>query len=61
MGDTLTCPECGKEIESMDHLETAHEVAEVEPEDDGSFTLYENHDLFLCEGCKKPLGVNKRQ
>ncbi|MEF8826991.1 MAG: hypothetical protein V5A27_11745 [Halapricum sp.] len=61
MGDTLTCPECGNEIESMEHLETAHEVTEVEPQEDGSFNLFEKNDLFLCKNCRKPLGVGKRE
>ena len=59
MGDTLTCPECGKDVESADELESGHEVAEVEIEDDGSFSLFENHDLFLCKDCKNPLGFRK--
>ena len=59
MGDTLTCPECGTDAESMDDLETGHEVAETEPQEDGSLNLYGNKDLYLCKGCKKPLGVKK--
>jgi len=59
MGDTLTCPECGEEASSVDELEAEHDVAEVDVDDDGSITLFENHDLFLCEGCKKPLGFSR--
>ena len=59
MSDTLECPECEASIDSTDDLETGGEVAEVEPEEDGSFQLYENHDLFLCKNCRKPLGVSR--
>lgn len=59
MSDTLECPECEASIDSTDGLETGGEVAEVEPEEDGSFQLYENHDLFLCKNCRKPLGVSR--
>ncbi|MEF8812229.1 MAG: hypothetical protein V5A55_00175 [Halovenus sp.] len=57
MGDTLSCPECGEEVESAEELETQHDVPEVEVDDDGSLTLFENNDLFLCKNCKKPLGM----
>lgn len=57
--DTLECPECEASIDSTDDLETEGEVVEIEPEDDGSFQLYENHDLFLCKNCRKPLGVSR--
>jgi len=56
MADTLTCSECDKQIESADELER-EETTEIEVEDDGSFSLYGNDDLFLCKSCKKPLGV----
>lgn len=59
MGDTLTCPECGNEAESIEELDAEHEVPEVDVQDDGSISLFENHDLFLCEGCKAPLGFGK--
>jgi len=59
MSDTLECPECDASIDSTDDLEAEGEVAEVEPEDDGSFQLYENNDLFLCKNCRKPLGVSR--
>lgn len=59
MGDTLTCPECGNEAESIEELESEHGVPEVEVQDDGSVSLFENHDLFLCKGCKAPLGFER--
>jgi uncharacterized membrane protein YvbJ len=59
MGDTLTCEECGHEIESTDGLE-AKEVPEIEAEESGSFSLYGSNDLFLCKNCRKPLGVRRR-
>jgi hypothetical protein len=59
MGDTLTCPECGNEAESIEELDAEHEVLEVDVQDDGSISLFENRDLFLCEGCKAPLGFGK--
>jgi len=59
MGDTLSCPECGEAVESAEELETEH-VPEVEvDDDDGSFSLFENNDLFLCKNCKKPLGMSR--
>ncbi|MFC7230608.1 hypothetical protein ACFQMM_02980 [Saliphagus sp. GCM10025308] len=58
MADTLTCPECGDTIRSREHLEAGHEVAELEPNEDG-LTLYGNRDLFLCRNCKRPLGVGR--
>ena len=61
MSDTIECPECEASIDSTDDLETEGEVAEIEPEDDGSFQLYENHDLFLCKNCKNPLGVSRKK
>lgn len=57
MGDTLTCPECGTDIESADQLEDGPEVAELETDDDGSIHLYGKRDLFLCENCRNPLGL----
>jgi hypothetical protein len=59
MSNTLNCPECGTDIDSTDDLEAADEVTEIEPDEDGSFQLYENHDLFLCKSCRKPLGVSR--
>lgn len=58
MADKLTCSECNKQIESADELER-QETNEIEVEDDGSFSLYGNDDLFLCKSCKKPLGVGR--
>ena len=59
MTESLFCPECEKEIESTDDLEEGGEITEIETEDDGAVTLFENHDLFLCEGCKRPLGTSR--
>lgn len=59
MSDTLACPECETEIESVDELEQRDEIAEIEAQDDGSIGLFENRDLFLCENCKEPLGVSR--
>lgn len=59
MGDTITCPECGAEVDSMEQLEAEHSVDEIEEEEDGSFSLFENRDLFLCKNCKNPLGVSR--
>lgn len=57
MGDTLTCPGCGEEIHSTDEVEVQEDVPEVEVNEDRSFNLYGNRDLFLCKNCKKPLGM----
>jgi hypothetical protein len=59
MSDTLNCPECDNEIESIDELERGDEITEVEESDDGSISLFENRDLFLCKNCKKPLGMSR--
>lgn len=59
MGDTLTCENCGHEIESADELEE-HEVPEVEVESDGSLNLWGSNNLFLCKECRKPLGISRR-
>jgi len=59
MAESLTCPECGVEVESAEQLVAEHEVTEVEIEEDDSFNLFENRDLFLCKDCKKPLGVGR--
>ncbi|WP_049906709.1 hypothetical protein [Halorubrum tebenquichense] len=59
MSDTITCPECGEEVDSVEQLEEGHEVPEIEVEDDGSFSLFRNRDLFLCKNCKNPLGMGK--
>ena len=57
MGDTITCPECGDEAESMEEVKKAHkrEVPEFEADDDG-VNLYGNKDLYLS---KSPLGVRR--
>jgi len=59
MGDSIACPECGAEVDSIEELEAEHEVTELEANDDGSINLFENRDLFLCKDCKKPLGVGR--
>jgi hypothetical protein len=40
-------------------LEVKTEVPAVETSEDGSINLYENHDLFLCSNCRKPLGISR--
>ena len=57
MSDTLHCPDCDKEIDSTEDLDT-EQVPEVEG-DEHSVSLFENRDLFLCKGCGKPLGVGR--
>lgn len=56
MGDTIDCPECETTIESADDLEKHEDIHDIDIEDD-EFSLHGNRDLFLCKGCKKPLGV----
>jgi len=58
MSDTVSCSECGETFESVAALEE-HEVPEIEADDDGSFSLFGNRDLFLCENCKNPLGMRR--
>jgi len=57
VGDGITCPDCGTDVESADQLTDGPEVTELETDDDGSIRLYGNRDLFLCENCRRPLGV----
>lgn len=60
MADTLTCPDCEKEIETTDDLEAAEELTEIE-RDGGTVSPYQDKtgDLFLCGGCKRPLGFER--
>jgi len=60
MPDTLTCPDCGDDIETTDDLEASEEITEIETEGD-SVSPYrdETGDLFLCAGCKRPLGFER--
>ena len=62
MSDTIVCPECDDEAESMAELSEAHqhEVPEFDVDEDGGFNLHENKDLFLCKSCKNPLGIRQR-
>ena len=60
MSETLSCPDCGEEIESAADLEVEGAVTEIET-DDGGIHLFENRDLFRCKGCRKPLGVGRSQ
>jgi len=55
MTDSTECPNCGDQLETVDDLEET-EVTRIDTNDDGSFNLFGNADLFLCEGCKNPLG-----
>lgn len=55
--EQMECPECGNEIESTEDLEQT-EVPEFETDDD-SFSLHGSTDLFLCSGCRKPMGVGR--
>lgn len=59
MTDTLSCPDCETEIDSLDELEREGAVSEIEAKDDGSFNLFEKRDLFLCKNCRNPLGVSR--
>ena len=57
MADTLTCPDCEREIESTDDLEESAEITEIET-DGETVSPYRDTtgDLFLCRACKRPLG-----
>lgn len=59
MVDTLSCPECGTTVESADDIEPDREIAEIATNDDGSISLFENRDLFVCTNCKNPLGISR--
>lgn len=59
MADTITCSSCGNVAGSAADLEVKTEVPAVETSEDGSINLYENHDLFLCSNCRKPLGISR--
>lgn len=58
MTDELVCPECNEEFESTDDLEQT-EVPELSVDETGDVRLHGNADLFLCRGCKKPMGVGR--
>lgn len=56
MADEMSCPDCDHGIESVDDL-VREEIPEIEVDADGSFDLFGKNDLFLCKGCRKPMGV----
>jgi len=60
MADELTCPECDETIESTDDIEEAEELTEIET-DDTSVSPYKDKtgNMFLCKGCKRPLGFER--
>ena len=60
MPDTLTCPDCEREIESTEDLEESETVTEIET-DGETVSPYKDKtgDLFLCAGCKRPLGFER--
>ena len=60
MTDELVCPECGEEAKSTDDLEQTA-VPEVSENEDGGVSLHSNADLFLCSGCKEPMGVGRNR
>jgi len=55
----LECTECGNEIESADDL-VQESAEEIETDDDGSVSVYgDKQNLFLCEDCRKLMGVGR--
>jgi len=56
----MTCPDCGNDIESTDDLEESEELTEIET-DGKTVSPYRDKtgDLFLCGGCKRPLGFRR--
>lgn len=60
MADTLTCPDCEKEIETRDDLEAGEEITEIETVNQ-AISPYKDRtgNLFLCGGCKRPLGFER--
>lgn len=55
----LECAECGNEIESAEDL-VEREVEQIETDEDGSVSVYgDKENLFLCEGCREPMGVGR--
>ena len=57
MADTLTCPDCEREIESTEDLEKSATVTEIETDGETVSPYRDNTgDLFLCKACKRPLG-----
>ena len=63
-GETITCPDCGKEITSKDELEKGEHVHELEfvvdderPEGPPDVYGRTAKDLYLCKGCGRPLGI----
>ena len=60
MAEPLTCPDCEREIASTDDLEASVTVTEIET-DDEAVSPYRDKtgNLFLCAGCKRPLGFER--
>jgi len=60
MAETLTCPDCDKEIETTADLEESEEITEIET-DGETVSPYADKtgNLFLCGGCKRPLGFER--
>ena len=59
MTESVSCPECGAETDSAAELESGPAVPTVETNDDGTISLYESRDLFLCSNCRATLGVSR--
>ena len=59
MTDSVSCPECGTETDAASELESGPAVPAVETNDDGTISLYESRDLFLCSNCRATLGVSR--
>jgi hypothetical protein len=55
----VSCPECGAETDAADDLESGPTVPAIEPDDDGTISLYGTRDLFLCSNCRATLGVSR--
>jgi hypothetical protein len=59
MTNSVSCPECGAETDAADDLESGPTVPAIEPDDDGTISLYGTRDLFLCSNCRATLGVSR--
>ena len=60
MAEELTCPDCGKEIESTDDIEEAEELTEIKTDGKGVSPYRDKTgNMFLCKGCKRPLGFKR--
>lgn len=61
MADTIECPECGSEFESVEQMDV-EEVQEITSKPRGGIGHGDaTQNLYLCKKCRKPLGIGSRR